>query len=205
MTARANLLAAVRVVAAALKTESFYRRALRGAVLDLYRGGDAGDFLDRLTALVEDQFRRAWNEGARDAGFAGEMTDADLLPLIERMAAEQDHMFAFADAIEQAAREEKPIAPLYDRADMWASRYNEIRDWARVHFGGKRRYKWVVGPTEHCEDCARLSGTVATGEEWEAARARGIYPQARDLECGGWRCQCSLQPTDEPPTGDIPL
>lgn len=205
MQARDNLLAAVRLVTAALKTEAFYSRALRNAVRDLYRGGDAGAFIDRLSTLVEDQFRRAWNEGARDAGFTGEMTDDDLLPLIDRMAAEQEYMYAYADAIEQAGKDGSPIAPLYERADMWAARYKEIRDWARVHFGGKKRYRWVVGPTEHCEDCARLSGTVATGEAWEEARARGIYPQARDLECGGWRCQCSLQPTDEPPTGEIPL
>lgn len=203
--ARANLLRALRLVLGATKTEAFYRRALRSAVRELYRGGDAGEFVDTLAALIEEQFRRAWNEGARDAGFTGEMTDEDLLPLIERMAAEQEHMYAFADAIEKAGKDGAPIAPLYERADMWASRYNEIRDWARVHFGGKKRYKWVVGNTEHCEDCLALNGAVATGEAWEEARGRGVYPQSRDLECGGWRCQCELRPTDDPVTGEIPV
>ena len=206
MQARANLLAAVRLVTAALKTEAFYSRALRAAVRELYRGGDAGDFIDKLAGLVEEQFRRAWNEGARDAGFTGEMTDDDLLPLIDRMAAEQEFIFAYADAIEQAGKDGSPIAPLYERADMWAARYNEIRDWARVHFGKRDMYKWVVGPTEHCDTCQSLNGTVASGEAWEAARARGIYPQSREgLDCGGWRCQCELQPTKDPPTGAIPV
>lgn len=200
--ARDHLTYVMRRVVDALKTEAFYSRALRAAVRELYRGGDAGDFIDKLAGLVEEQFRRAWNEGARDAGFTGEMTDDDLLPLIERMAAEQEHMYAYADAIEQAGKDGSPIAPLYERADMWAARYSEIRDWARVHFGGKGKlFEWVMSPEkEHCDSCEKLNGIVKWGYEWEEARIIPGAAGAEYLTCGGWRCGCSLQKTDKPRT-----
>ena len=52
------------------------------------------------------------------------------------------------------------------------------------------RYMWQLGATEkHCSDCLRLNGQVHTASEW---RAYGLYPQSKDLECGGWWCDCKL-------------
>jgi len=58
----------------------------------------------------------------------------------------------------------------------------------------EQRYMWLVGPTEHCDDCRNLNGSVLTGPEW---RELGIYPQSRDLECRGFNCQCILEETDQ--------
>src|SRR3990167_7441782 len=46
-----------------LKTVQYYERALRGAVLGLYRGEiDGIEFVGEMIRLIEEQFRRAWNE-----------------------------------------------------------------------------------------------------------------------------------------------
>lgn len=61
------------------------------------------------------------------------------------------------------------------------------------------RYIWRLGNTiHHCSDCATLDGQIHTAEEWRLA---GIAPQSPDLECGGWNCDCRLDPTDEPSIG----
>lgn len=58
----------------------------------------------------------------------------------------------------------------------------------------EKRYRWQLGATEqHCETCLKLSGKVLTASEWRAA---GIAPQSRDLDCGGWNCDCVLIETD---------
>jgi hypothetical protein len=58
------------------------------------------------------------------------------------------------------------------------------------------RYRWTRGPTARpCRDCAGLDGVVLTASEW--ARM-GIRPQSPSLNCGGWRCLCRLELTDEP-------
>ena len=206
LQARNNLQSALRLVEAATKTQAYYQRVLNRAVLLFYRGEiSAGEFIDIMLRLIDDQFRRAWNEGARDVGFDPRMmTQDDLFVLLERTEAEKEFILDFAGGIENARLEEKSVAPWQGRVSMWANRYNEVRDLARIHFGGKNRLEWVMGPTEHCNSCRSLSGTVATAEQWNEARNSGIYPKSNRLECGGYNCQCALQPTTKPLTGAIP-
>jgi len=190
----------------AMKTEAFYRRSLRNAVRDLYDGGDPGAFIDRLIYLIEEQFRRAWNEGARNVGVdPASMTAADREKLQARIDQEFNHVLDFAEAIQTAAEKEQPLESLYSRADMWAARYNEIVNAAMTNFGKQTRLRWEVGPTEHCEDCLALNGYIATAEEWDRARGRGYYPQSPQLECHGFNCRCTLNPTTSPVTpGGLP-
>jgi hypothetical protein len=64
---------------------------------------------------------------------------------------------------------------------------------------GAKRYEWQLGNTEqHCTDCLRLNGQVHTADEWAAS---GWRPQGRNLECEGWRCDCSLVETTAPVSG----
>lgn len=207
LQARNNLINAVRLVTEAMKTRAYYQRVLNRAVLNFYRGDiDAFSFIDTMIRLVDDQFRRAWNEGARDVGYDPEdMTQDDLFVLLERQEQEKEYILNFASGIENAREKELSIKPFQNRAAMWANRYNEIRDWAKSYFGGLTRLIWVLGPTEHCDSCQSLSGTVATANQWEDARSLGIYPKSNRLQCGGYNCQCSLQVTGAPLTpGNIP-
>lgn len=182
-----------------LKTVAYYQRALRQAIRDLYASGDVGPFVDKLVYLIDEQFRRAWNEGARDVGFPPErMSDSDRLRYMFRADAEKEHVLGLAQAILDARENDTPVDRLLARAEMWATRYNEVRDQARAYFGGLERLVWRVGPTEHCETCLLLNGVVATAVEWNAARMRGYYPKSPKLACGGFRCQCELSPTDDP-------
>lgn len=192
----------------ALKTEAYYNRALNQAVLDFYRGDiDAGDFIDEMIRLIEGQFGRAWNEGSRDVGVdPKEHTPEDDAALQERIDQETEHILDYAEAIEKAKIEGTPVGPLQARVSLWANRYNEIVNEARIHFGAERvRLKWELGATEqHCATCAELNGIVANAEDWEAS---GFHPQSAPndaLECGGWQCDCSLEPTKEPLTEKQP-
>ena len=58
----------------------------------------------------------------------------------------------------------------------------------------EQNYVWRLGNTrEHCADCLRLDGQVHTADEWRRA---AIRPQSPNLECGGWNCDCRLEPTE---------
>ena len=192
----------------ALKTVEYYQRALNRDVLDFYRGDmDASEFLDDMIRLIEGQFERAWNEGSRDVGVdPKDHTPEDDAVLQERIDQETDFVLDYAEAIEKAKEAGDPVGPLQARVSLWANRYNEIVAEARIHFGADRvRLKWELGATEeHCSTCADLNGIVANAEDWEAS---GFHPQGAPndaLECGGWRCDCSLEPTKEPLTSKQP-
>jgi len=193
---------------AALKTEAYYNRALNQAVLDFYRGdSDAGEFIDEMIRLIEGQFERAWNEGSRDVNVdPADHTPEDDAVLQERINQETEFILDYAEAIEKARIEGADVGPLQARVSLWANRYNEIVAAARIHFGAELvRLKWELGATEqHCGTCAELNGIVANAEDWEAS---GFHPQGAPndaLECGGWRCDCSLEPTKEPVTDKQP-
>lgn len=194
---------------AEIKTEGYYNRVLNHNVLLLYNGEmSESEFVDDLARLIEQQFTRAWREGARDVGFdPDQMTEAQQGALEERILQEYDFVDNYAAEIVQAAKDGEDVKPFQDRTDLWSNRYNEVREEAKIEFskGTGQMFEWIFGDTEHCSTCAALNGIVATADDWEAS---GYHPQGAPnemLECGGWQCQCSLEPTDKPKTeGGIP-
>jgi len=205
LEARQNVITAMLSVAAVLdgahKTVAYYERVLSKNVRGLYRGGmDAGAFVDDHIRLVEEQLRRAWNEGMRanDLDPSRDMKPEWEAILQDVIAEEFTHIEDFAAAIEKAAAEEQPIDGILGRVKMWANRYNEVMNLAKLTTRPKDHYKWQIGSTvEHCSTCQGLHGKVATAKEWIAS---GYRPQGRMLECGGWNCQCMLVYTEEPVT-----
>ena len=190
-----------------LKTVGYFGRVLNHNVLLLYNGDmSESEFVDDLADLVEKQFIRAWNEGARDVGVSPEqMTDVDLQERDDLILEQYNYIENYAAEIAQASRDGTSVAQYQARADMWANRYNEARDSARIYFsrGTGQLFEWVLGPTnEHCRHCGTLAGIVARADEWDAS---GYRPQSEDLECRGFNCLCELQPSDKPRTeGGIP-
>ena len=178
------------------KTQGFYDQALRAAVRDFYNGEmDAFAFIDKQVYLIQEQFQRAWNEGMRALNLDPK---EDMEPewqevLDDRIQQEIDAIEGFAGDIEAAAadKENNPIAPLLARVSMWSNRYNELVSLA-VATCGRNKLEWVMGDTEHCETCLRLSGVVDWSDNWYDS---GYLPQSNILACHGYNCQCSLVPT----------
>ncbi len=179
------------------KTEGFYEQALRSAVRDFYNGEiDGFDFIDKMVYLITEQFTRAWNEGMRNLGLDPK---TDMEPdweavLQERIQQEINAVQSFAGDIEAAAadKENNPIKPLLNRVSMWSNRYNELVNLSMATCG-LEKLEWVMGPTErHCGSCARLNGCVDYADPWYQS---GWLPQSSKLDCGGYRCECSLNPT----------
>lgn len=185
----------------ALKSIGQYERQLWSYTLDLYRGGDVGAFIDDFAAAIENQLTRAWNEGAREVGVElGDMEDEDKQIIDDIVSSEYDHVLDLAQAIQDAQSLDKDEfrSQFRSRIDLWINRYNDVRSQAMIYFGGKERLVWRMGATEeHCATCAALDGIVAYATEWEES---GVAPQGAPndaLECGGWRCDCSLETTDQ--------
>jgi hypothetical protein len=194
------------VTGGSIKTEGTYNRQLWRVTRELFHHEiDEYQFIDDMSGFIDNQFTRAWNQGAREMAVnPNQMQAADLAELARLIEQERYYMLGLADAILGARDQpDATVAPFRARIDTWSNRYHEIVSQARMWFGGKIPLEWVVGPTEHCTDCERLNGIVATADQW---RQSGHRPQSRALECGGWRCQCALESTDKPFTpGGIPL
>jgi hypothetical protein len=181
-----------------------YERHLWQACLNFFRGDiDAFGFIDEFATNIENQLTRAWNEGAREVGVEpGDMTDDDLSELQAIIDSENDHVLDLATAIEDAINNNMPLADFRtsfrSRVGTWVLRYTDTVNSAKIYFGKKERLVWTLGATEeHCQSCAKLNGIVAYAEEWEQSGVKPQSPPNSAIECGGWKCDCSLETTDK--------
>lgn len=124
-------------------------------------------------------------------------TDVEERAIQDAVKSEISHLDALIDDVVANSRANKgKLDPLYSRAEMWIARYMDIRNQGRVMACGDKKFKWVLGPTEHCNTCAKLAGQVRRGSYWR----NYVLPQNPPnpgLICQGFRCQCALELTDE--------
>lgn len=187
-------------LAAATKTEAHYSRVLNKLVTDLYSGDiTESDFVNSQADLIAQQLRRAFNEGMRSNG----LDPKEITPEWEQayqdiVTAEYDYVDRFAADIAQARRDNKPIDQFRYRASLWAGRYTDVANQAKIITGeDNQNYVWRYGDTvDHCDTCAEQADKVRTAAEWRALRDEGIYPQSRELECHGYNCQCKIEKTE---------
>ena len=151
--------------------------------------------------LIDDQMRRAFNEGMRLNGLdpANDMTDAFREVYQNKTLSQVEFIDKFSNDIIAGRGSEAGYAQFTDRADLWSNQYNAMVNEAQLVTADKRdRFMWKLGATEqHCSTCAGLDGQIHTAEEWqELGYHPGNSPNGA-LECGGWRCDCSLEYTEE--------
>lgn len=182
------------------KTFDYMLSVITGLVRGVYSGLVGGQFIDSMANLISGQLTQAYRQAYEDEGYTDFILPAYLSSSLETMILNQ---YGFVDQyyrdIVDARVDGTPIDPLLQRATLWATRWNEayneaIRLIAKENGGN---LVWVYGDTDHCTTCLSLNGIVASAKDWDML---GVKPQNapnNNLECGGWRCQCSLQPTDK--------
>jgi hypothetical protein len=183
------------------KTVDWYDRAMWAAVKDLYNGViGIVEFETAMIDMIQNQLRRAWNEGMRSLGLDPE-TDMLLLwemALQDIMAQELVYVDPLAADIMSASASGELVDKFRSRVSIWTNRYNDVVNQAtQICAQAGQKMEWIFGDTDHCTTCEQLNGTVAFESEWEKS---GIYPQRPPndmLSCGGWNCQCTLNPTDK--------
>lgn len=174
-----------------------YGRSLRAAVRGLWNGQlSLFDADDSFWRSIRRFFPEAWARGIAKVGLVmSELTGTERDALNDLIEEEQGYILHFLEnVLNQNKAAGMPLQPHLDRVDMWLSRYNRVEALAYTLAAQDLKLKWVVGPTEHCTDCAKLEGRVYRASIW--ARYN-IQPQSPLLECFGTRCQCSLEPTED--------
>jgi len=182
-----------------MKTLDYLLRVLNTWVYDLWSGEvDKDEFIDRLADVIDQQLTRAWNEGMRENGLdpATDMTDEWEQELQDIIANEYGYVDGFAADIVNGR--DGNVAQLQARAAIWANRYRDVVNQAKLSTASKgAKMEWVYNPDkEHCDTCSALNGIVAFASEWQALNVKPQSPPNIYLSCGGWRCGCQLRPTE---------
>lgn len=182
------------------KTVDSYFRQLWKKIKQLYNKDiTRGEFVDALADIVEQQITRAYREALKDEGLDPDLVKSQYADNVEEIiTSEYSHIDTLSVDIKTASYLESGFEQFRVRAGMWANRYDDAYNRAKVDIalesGG--RLMWVLGATEeHCESCAALNGIVAYAKDWDDAGVKPQQPPNAALECGGWQCDCKLEPT----------
>jgi hypothetical protein len=169
--------------------QATYQMSIRNAVRGLWTVAfDRGQFLDLMGLAIDQGLAAAFAEGAKECGItAAEYTDAEQQALRDAMAAEEMQVLPFAEDIMANSRANGGrLGPLLQRAEMWILRYKDLVNRGRTLACSDGKFKWTLGPTEHCRTCAALAGQVRRGSFWQSHVLPQNAPNPK-LECRGFR------------------
>lgn len=194
-----SLIARVRVKALQ-DYDNTLTRIISIYINDLMTHPGGADFAVEFAAAIDAGLNEAWRLGLREND--AEMTEEWQEIVDGIIAEERSHIPDLAEYItEVVGRAESigdAITQARNRLSMWITRYTDVYNQAILASAEeKTKMMWIYGDTDHCSTCAALNGLVAYAREWDEA---GLHPQSppnERLECGGWKCQCELVPTDE--------
>lgn len=187
-----------------IKTQAAFGRSIRQAVRGLWAGVLLPlEFDAALLSAIRRGFNQAWTEGAAECGILeSERTEEETLRLNTEINLQIPYIGGFRQAVIDGSKANAgKLAPLLKRAELWENQYQRIVNLAKTIACADKKAKWVVGPTEHCTDCARVDGKVYRLSIWAKY---GWQPQSYALECKGFKCRCALVITDDPVTKGRP-
>lgn len=185
------------------KSLATFKTSILAAARGLWAGkSDLLDFVDMMYSAIRRGYEQAWRDGAATCGIKpAERTPEEQVALDEMIVANQGYVVRYGDwIVEHNQAAGAKLQPVLDRAELWVNRYNEVKVRAQTMACQNQKYVWRWGPTEHCADCRKMNGRVYRAAVWD----KYVRPQDSRLTCGGWKCQCRLEPTDDPVTPGRP-
>jgi len=185
------------------KTRISFGKAIQEIGRGLWRGGSKARAIEAFESVMVRGLDEAWTKGALECGVAvDERTDEEQAKLDTIIKQNLSFTPALADWIKANSKAKKvKFAVIASRLFMWEQRYAETVSQAKLMACANKKLKWVLGPTEHCDDCLAAAGRVHRGSVWDK---NGWATQSENLQCTGRRCQCDLEVTDDPLTPGRP-
>lgn len=181
---------------------SNYQRQIRSAVRGLWRGVISfEDFRDALTATINRGMNQAWKEGAGECGISlDELSEPEQEALQAMIDNQLEYIKGFGTFVDDNSKPNKgKFNDLLSRSELWINRYQEASSQAKMMACADQKLKWVINGKgnckEHCSSCMKLNNKVKRASYWNKL---GLHPQSSLLECGGWRCCCIFEVTNEP-------
>lgn len=194
-------------------TESLYRTALYTLITDAFDGrldreqfGVAGR--DEISTAFANAFLNGLDEGGVALSSPDEMDDDEVATLKLEVKAERGFWTAFANEL---YKEVIPLkgSPAFEtartgilsRVEIWVRKgLNRVRGLGVLAAKANQMLLWRLGETEeHCESCIAANGQIHRARDW----ARYVTPNSDELICGGWHCDCRLEPTTSRASGSL--
>lgn len=141
-----------------------------------------------------DMLETAWMEGAAFCGLVeDELSDEDVIRRYEDIYPIRAHVAGLEFYIWQRQKPTgHPWSEIEARLQLWYARWGAVVEMGKAYACSDQKMEWMLGQSEHCESCLKLSGKVKRMSYWEKMGILPRVPGATYLKCRGWNCQCSL-------------
>lgn len=175
-----------------------YDDQLTNLVYDVFNGNsDPVDFRRAHKALLREVAPDVYLEGMREGGI-DEPDDEDTAQMSEAvddwLGAQLSFVNDFAKAIGEARKDKEQRDSILARVDQWVDSLRTLGDLGKAYALKNEKGSWVMGDTEHCDTCLRLSKMKPHRLSWFVDR--GYIPRENGsdtLDCHGFNCQCEIQ------------
>jgi hypothetical protein len=100
----------------------------------------------------------------------------------------------FAKAIGVAKKDKAQRDAILGRVDQWVDSLRTLGDLGKAYATQNEKGTWIMGDTEHCVTCEKLSRLKPHRLKWFIDR--GYIPRENGsdtLDCHGFNCLCSIQ------------
>lgn len=165
--------------------------AINAALSDLVSRASFG-------GVMRAMLKRAGTQAYLDGFDEEELDEIGQNAVDDWVAQNSEYVSAFADRV---FAEGLSPTEVESHVDMWGNKaLGDIYMQGLVRDQRDQRFMWVWDESieQHCVDCERLNGQVHRLSQWTS---RGWVPQGDRLKCGGFKCGCKLEQTDDPSQG----
>jgi hypothetical protein len=177
-----------------------YGDQLSNLVYDIFNGNsDPIDFRRAHKALLREVAPSMYLEGLNEGGIKEADIDEDDQAAMDEtvndwLGAQLSFVNDFAKAIGDAKKDKTQRPAILDRVAQWVDSLRTLGDLGRAYATRNEKGRWVLGDTEHCDTCLRLSKMAPKRLSWFTDR--GYIPRengSETLDCHGFNCQCEIQ------------
>lgn len=169
------------------------REAFRQEVEQLITAANSDEtsrraFGSKLRAALRRYGLSAFRDGMQSGGYAPESLSIDDVTIFKAWLAESsDYVTNVGAELFVTGNTPDPAG----RSELWVNKSLDDIYFAGLRIGAPGMLAtWNLGATEeHCGSCAERHGKTKTIDEW----GKIGFPRDRRLECGGWKCDCSIR------------
>lgn len=150
-----------------------------------------------MRALVKQAVEDAYFSGLQEGGVApDEMDETDAQNIVQLNLTQQDYVKAFSDDVRTAAKVGTAEAKnaILRRIELWTASIAAAGQAGLNSAKANEVVTWHLGATEeHCTTCNKLDGQKHR-RKWFVDKNYLPRTPGAAMDCGGWRCLCTLEP-----------
>lgn len=187
----------------AAKTTASFRTQMDAAVRGLWSGNlSMVNAMSAAESAIRRHLTQAAVEGSLECGINQEEWTPEEWAVVNLFIVDQFHYLPgfLSDVITGSKANGGELQPFLIRNELWVNQYGAIKTQMKSLACGNQKMIWTYGATEdHCDACSYYVGKVYRNSIWNKyLEPLALLPHGSGLACGGYRCDCELQPTDLP-------